>query len=486
MAVGKSVGQRLVRLFRPDVPEPIAEATFRLAAKAVIVIMGAAFAANVVKWLLASLQPELEPRAFGRFIAVSGVVVGAMIGLNVWMLVGAHGTRAWRASAAATLLLGHASTMCGAWVAGSVTGWTFVLVMLTIVFYRVLYDARLGLFAWMAGGAMHLGLVLLEGLGVLPSHAGYPGRVSPEYASLRTQLAAFSTLFGAYAMAWLVASYLALRIRTGEHNERLLNAELSRSHEALRELNAELEARVARQVDLLERSSRLRRYLAPQLVERIMTDAEDPVALRERRPVTVMFADMRGFTHLVERVSPEVLSAVLNLYFDEVSRIAFSHGGTIDKFIGDAVMVFFGWPAATGEADQALRCVRMGLEIQQRIAALAAEFVACGAPEPVAVRVGIASGQAIAGGFGARHRVDFTIVGPPVNRAARLEPFAPAGGVLIDEQTAQLLGPAAQCAPAGELALKGFAQPVRTFTVQALAAAGQAGQRKLDSTRWFR
>jgi class 3 adenylate cyclase len=95
--------------------------------------------------------------------------------------------------------------------------------------------------------------------------------------------------------------------------------------------------------------------------------------------------------------------------------------------------------------------------------------------------------MATAGGFGASHRVDFTIVGAPVNRAARIEPHAPVGGVLVDEETALLLGPAAECVPAGALTLKGFTKPVQTLVVRALTAeAGHPATRTIDSSRWFR
>jgi class 3 adenylate cyclase len=243
---------------------------------------------------------------------------------------------------------------------------------------------------------------------------------------------------------------------------------LRASEHTVRQLNATLEARVVAQVAQLERAARLRRYLAPQVADRILASDVDPGSVHERRAITVLFADLRGFTPLVESVAPSVLSAVLGRYFTEVAEIAFRHGGTIDKFIGDAVMVFFGAPESAGESDQALRCVRMALESQRRMKALGPEFVALGAPAPLELRVGIASGTATVGAFGAAHRSDFTVVGVPVNRAARLEPLAQPGGILIDDETRALLGDRAVLTPHGEVTLKGFTKPVAAFRVESL------------------
>jgi class 3 adenylate cyclase len=135
-------------------------------------------------------------------------------------------------------------------------------------------------------------------------------------------------------------------------------------------------------------------------------------------------------------------------------------------------MVFFGAPEATGERDQAVRCVAMGLEIQQRVRELGDEFVRLGAGAPLELRVGIGSGTATVGSFGAAHRSDYTVVGAPVNRAARLEPLAPAGSVLVDEETHTLVDGAFDSEPYGEVTLKGFARPARAFRVVAPAPSG--------------
>jgi len=301
---------------------------------------------------------------------------------------------------------------------------------------------------------MHAGLVGVEIMGWV-----HPDPISTAVPVIgMTRSWGVAWLVALYALVWGISSYVANRIRRSEH--------------ALRELNAGLETRVREQVSALDRAHRLKRYVAPQLADAILASDTDVTSRRERRPITVMFADLRGFTPMVERLEPDVLAEILNRYFDEVSRIAFSHGGTIDKFIGDAVMVFFGAPEATGERDQATRCVAMALEIQRRIGELGDEFTRLGAGAPLVLRVGIASGTATVGSFGAAHRSDYTVVGAAVNRAARLEPLAPPGGVLVDEQTHTLVDGCFHAALHGEVTLKGFAQPVQAFRVFAPTPSG--------------
>ena len=316
--------------------------------------------------------------------------------------------------------------------------------------YRVYFDAAIGRFVLFAICGLEVALIVLQNRGVLsmvPLHAGALATASPTASAAL----ALMRLLSASGVVFVLATFTARRIRGSEH--------------ALRELNGELEQRVSAQVSLLERTGRLRRYLSPQVVAKIVDSAADPVAVRERRHLTVMFADLRGFTSLVERADPDVLADVLNTYFDEVATIAFSHGGTIDKFIGDAVMVFFGAPEATGDRDQALRCVRMAIEIQARMRTLGPALSERGGVAELSVRIGIASGLATVGAFGTRHRSDFTAVGLPVNRAARLEPLAPPGEILVDEITRTLVGEACNFEELGEVALKGFAAPTRTCRV---------------------
>jgi class 3 adenylate cyclase len=341
------------------------------------------------------------------------------------------------------------------WLRGLSGQWNFLWYVVLVGSFRLFFDARIGFFAFACAVVSHGTLATLLALGIVETN--------PLEPTLSSSIGGGSVVMSGIGRTailcatWLLASYVAFRIRSTE--------------DAFRRLNAGLEERVREQVSLLERAGRLRRYLAPQVVERIIGSPDDPGAVRERRHVTVMFADLRGFTAMVERIEPDALVAVLNHYFEEVTQIAFRHRGTVDKFIGDAVMVFFGAPEPMDERDQALHCVQMALEIQKRVAELADEFVRRSVGEPLSVRIGIASGVAVVGAVGALHRADFTVLGSPVNRAARLEPLARPGGVLIDEGTRALLGDAATCTHAGDTQLKGFANAIATYHVEALESS---------------
>lgn len=350
------------------------------------------------------------------------------------------------------MIAAGATTVVGAtWIIGgfaTMLNLAFATMMVGIV--RMFLGWRLGLWALGAVVASDIFFAVLRLGGGLPDRSPLPDT----YVLDDPGRAAVFVLWRAVVVAvmFVMAGYAANRYRASEHQ--------------LRVLNTELEARVARQVAELERASRLRRYLAPQLVDELLAADEDPGAHRDRRPITVLFADLRGFTSMVERLAPEILAQALHMYFTEVTRVAFRHGGTIDKFIGDAIMIVFGAPRATGESDQARRCVAMAREIQVAVAGLTDRLAAISV-SPLEVRIGIGSGMATVGTFGAEHRADYTAVGAPVNRAARLEPLAPPGGILVDARTSELLDGAFAVETFGEVTLKGFGSPQPAFHIKA-------------------
>ena len=448
-------------LVHPPFPEPIEDAAWGRAERIRLGLMPTLVTLNVLMRLLARAGEGVDMRNFNHSIFVNSLAHASIILLNLWAVRRAKTTTQHRWVAVVSCPLEQFTGLSGIWLTGSVSSaWGVIFFVISIAVYRAYYDSRMGLWALGSALVQHCGLVALEATHVLPSRALFTSTNDPLYTQVPMLVSGMFWIAMGYGIVWALAGFVSNRYRESQH--------------LLRELNTSLEERVRAQVSLLERTGRLRRYLAPQIVERILEADIDPVAVRERRHITVMFADLRGFTEMVERVPPEVLADVLNRYFDEVAAIAFRHGGTIDKFIGDAVMVFFGAPEATGERDQAFRCAQMALEIQRRIGELAADFTRLGAGQPVAVRIGIASGVATVGSFGARHRSDFTVVGAPVNRAARLEPLAPPGGILCDANTRELLIGQLGFTPQGEVKLKGFAEPVSTFQISAAAhpAAG--------------
>ncbi|MGO8993482.1 MAG: adenylate/guanylate cyclase domain-containing protein [Polyangiaceae bacterium] len=437
-------------LLRPAQPEPISIEQWRRGERAIVLLAPPLAILNVLTRFLFARDPATDVHAYDAFLAVNLPAHAVAIVAASWGLLRAKDEHGHRMASTIALFFGLVTAVPGIWLLGSVdANLNIVFALVVIAVVRVSYDAALGAFMLATAVVLHASIIGLEAARVLPSKPLFVK--APHVVSGVFLAVGVAWVSATYLLVWALSSYVANRIRSTEH--------------ALRTLNVGLETRVREQVTALERAHRLRRYVAPQLADEILRSEADVTLLRERRPITVMFADLRGFTPMVESVEPDVLASILNRYFDEVAKIAFSHGGTIDKFIGDAIMVFFGAPEATGERDQAVRCVAMAIEIQRRVRELGDEFLRLGAGAPLEVRIGIGSGTATVGSFGASHRSDYTVVGAPVNRAARLEPLAPVGEVLIDEATRDLVEGAFEMEARGEVPLKGFAKPARTFRV---------------------
>ena len=208
---------------------------------------------------------------------------------------------------------------------------------------------------------------------------------------------------------------------------------------------------------------------ASGMTGRIVSEKHEDVAHYRQQPhrrwLTVFFSDVVGFTALTEALAPEEVAHLLNAYLDAMATIALAHGGTIDKFIGDALMVFFGDPDTQGRDADAMACTLMAQSMQTRIKKLEVHARSIGVSEPLRVRMGIASGMCTVGDFGAEHRLDYTALGSAVNLASRLEGAAAPGGILISASTAALLDDTIQLRPVGPLCLAGLAKPVAAFTV---------------------
>ena len=210
-------------------------------------------------------------------------------------------------------------------------------------------------------------------------------------------------------------------------------------------------------------SARISRYLPRQLYQSIFSGDSGAEIGARRKYLTVMFSDIREFTNRTERLEPEALAEALNLYFSEMTEIARAHGATIDKFIGDAILAFFGDPQTEGRERDARRCVEMAVEMQRRMTTLAPSFAKLGMRDPLEIRIGINSGFCTVGNFGSYERMDYTIIGSPVNVAARLQGAAEPGAVLVSGATQGLLGYDVPTRTRGSLSLKGIADPVEAF-----------------------
>jgi adenylate cyclase len=227
---------------------------------------------------------------------------------------------------------------------------------------------------------------------------------------------------------------------------------------ALGEKNEQLEAL----------SSKLAKYLSRQVYDSIFSGRQDVRVESYRKKLTVFFSDIQGFTELTDRMEAESISELLNNYLSEMSRIAGEHGGTVDKFMGDGIMIFFGDPETLGEQDDAIACCRMALAMRHRIEELKHEWGRVAGGVELHVRMGINTGYCTVGNFGSDDRLDYTIVGKEVNLASRLETAAAADQILIANDTYGLVSDEFDCRPVGEMNVRGMAYPVRTYEVVGL------------------
>jgi class 3 adenylate cyclase len=237
--------------------------------------------------------------------------------------------------------------------------------------------------------------------------------------------------------------------------------EVMRQKLDLAELNRTLEQRVADGVSQLERVGRLKRFFSPHLAELIVAGGADDPMKSHRRDITVVFVDLRGFTAFTETADPEEVMSVLAEYHAAIGRLVLLHEGTLERFSGDGIMVFFNDPVPV--TDPATRAVRMAQAMQQQVRYLADGWRKRG--YDLSMGVGIAQGFATIGGIGFPGRVDYGAIGTVTNLAARLCGEASGGEILVSQRVNAMLGGTVVTVPKGELALKGFQRPVTAFCV---------------------
>jgi adenylate cyclase len=218
-------------------------------------------------------------------------------------------------------------------------------------------------------------------------------------------------------------------------------------------------------------SMKISRYLSPQIYKSIFSGQRDVVIQTERKRLTIFFSDIKDFTATTERLQPEALTAMLNEYLTEMSAIALAHGGTIDKFIGDAILVFFGDPETKGPTEDALACLRMAVEMQRRLGELKRKWRQDGTQEPFAVRMGINTGFCNVGNFGSNERMDYTIIGAEANLAARLQSLAEAGQIVISYETLALVRDYVAARPLPPITMKGISREVVPYVVEEMFTA---------------
>jgi adenylate cyclase len=260
---------------------------------------------------------------------------------------------------------------------------------------------------------------------------------------------------------------LIARVNAGLNKKRLHDLEREHLDEVAR-LNRQLEARVEEQMAELVRTGELKRFLPHQVAQGLLAGQLSTSDGFERRRLTLLFADMVGFTDLSDTLEPEELSEVFNEYLREMTAVAVAHGGTLDNYIGDGLMVIFGAPAQEEESAQAWAAVKAGFGMMARADELTASIRGRGIPADLRVRVGVNTGHCTVGVFGSDLLRAYKAVGFAVNMAARLQSEADPGTLLVGFRTYALVKDRVRAQPRGELTLKGAARPVEAWEILGL------------------
>ena len=229
----------------------------------------------------------------------------------------------------------------------------------------------------------------------------------------------------------------------------------------------------------MEFANKLSRYAPVQLWQSIMKGESEAKIEYKRKKMTIFFSDIQGFTELSETLIPDDLAFLLNDYLSHMTEIAKQYEATVDKFMGDAILIFFGDPHSQGVEQDAKTCLEMAMAMRQQMKLLRERWIKMGYP-PLHIRMGISTGYCHVGNYGATHRMAYTIVGRDANLAARLQSAAEVDEILISEDTHNLIKNDYLCAPKAPIFLKGIQGPVKTWQVMERYSAN-----KIDYQRWF-
>ena len=238
-----------------------------------------------------------------------------------------------------------------------------------------------------------------------------------------------------------------------------------RQAQTIRGMNQELETT---NDFLATLSMKISRYLSPQVYKSIFSGQKDVTIHTERKRLTIFFSDIKDFTATTERLQPEQVTSLLNEYFTEMSKIALKHGGTLDKFVGDAILIFFGDPESKGEAEDARACLNMAADMQHRLAELNVKWRNEGVEHPFRVRMGINTGYCNVGNFGSDDRMDYTIIGAEANLAARLQSIAEPGRIVVSYETYALVRNILVAHALPPITMKGISREVIPYAVEGM------------------
>ena len=229
----------------------------------------------------------------------------------------------------------------------------------------------------------------------------------------------------------------------------------------------------------MEFANQLSRYAPVQLWQSIMKGESEAKIEYKRKKMTIFFSDIQGFTELSETLIPDDLAFLLNDYLSHMTEIAKQYEATVDKFMGDAILIFFGDPISQGVEQDAKTCLDMAIDMRQQMKLLRERWIKMGYPA-LHIRMGISTGSCHVGNYGAAHRMAYTIVGRDANLAARLQSAAAVDEILISDDTYSLIKNDYLCAPKSPIRLKGIQHLVNTWQVMEKYTS-----RKSDYQRWF-
>jgi class 3 adenylate cyclase len=277
-------------------------------------------------------------------------------------------------------------------------------------------------------------------------------------APIAANIFSFKFLLGYFLLAAISGvSFLAMQRRQAAQI-RVMNRELESNNDFLATL-----------------SMKISRYISPQIYKSIFSGQKDVTIHTERKKLTIFFSDIQNFTATTERLQPEQMTLLLNEYFTEMSAIALEHGGTIDKFIGDAMLIFFGDPETKGERADARACLQMAVDMQRRLGELNAKWRADGIEHPFKTRMGINSGYCNVGNFGSADRMDYTIIGAEANLAARLQSIAEPGHIVISYETFALVNDVVAAHALPPITMKGISREVVPYSVDSMLGVVTTG-----------
>lgn len=240
-----------------------------------------------------------------------------------------------------------------------------------------------------------------------------------------------------------------------------LNEALREQNNLIEEFNRSLEDKVKRQVEEIQRTSRLKRYVSPQIAESVISSGGDKYLTNARKLLTICFSDLKGFTEASENMEPEDTITLLNEYFAEMTKIVFQYGGTLDKFMGDGILVFFGDPVVY--KNHAERAVRMAIDMRNKVHELQNHWLKTGCN--IDIYFGINTGYATVGNIGSEIQMNYTVIGHQVNIAHRLQMEAKPSQILITQRTFSEIKDLVETEEIKAVKLKGINKPVDIYNV---------------------